>query len=343
MKGKSLTIICMAAAICLNAAAQPSGPRPNETVLLYADEFSDTTDPIRAEKITAAGFEMAYDNGVTGSEKIEKNGSLSMTGRYARFDLYFPEQPNGQMIIVCQGGGYSVITSFGGINAADWMLERGITVAVLKYRLPYGHPDVLREDVHNTLRYCRAHAQEWGVTQIGIEGTSAGGHLAGLAAVSYDDMVTRPDFAVLIYPVVSFGDAKTHNGTRTCTIGDKAKVTSREGKSWEEWNEAKKNYDALVEKYSLDRQVSADNPPIFIALSSDDNVVNPENSIGLYSALLKNHVPVEMHIYPKGGHGWGFASRANAGTSKDPLGLARNDFSAALERWLAAVKDSSEK
>ncbi len=313
--------------------------RPNETVLLYAEEFTDQADPIRAEKITPAGFKMLVDNEITEGEYILDNGNLGQISKDARFDLYFPAEPNGQMVIVCPGGSYSIVSSYNeGVYVADWMTERGITVAIVKYRLPNKHHTVPLEDVQNVFRYCRAHAEEWGVNSIGIMGFSAGGHLAVTTSVMYTDAVTRPDFSVFIYPVVTMENGISHSDTHTNLIGSADEAQNREGKSWEEWEKAKREQDYLVARYSLENQTSPDNAPVFIALCSDDGAVPAENSIRLYRALLANGVPVEMHIYPYGGHGWGFSSEKYRGEGNDWFVYAREEFYTSLDRWLATQR-----
>lgn len=335
-----ITIVFLTAWNATNATAQPkTGLKPDETVLLYAEKLSGCTDPVIAEKVTAAGFTMAEDNGLTGEKIIPGNGFISNIGANARFDLYFPEKPNGEMVIVCPGGGYGFVSSYSeGVYVADWMLAKGITVAVVKYRLPNGHWEIPLTDVQNTFRYCRANAEKWGIDQIGIMGFSAGGHLAGCAATMYDDAETRSDFAVLIYPVVTFEEGITHQGTKDNLIGKESDFTSRDGRTWEEWDKARKTYKALVRRYSVEKQISPDTPPMFIALSSDDSTVPPENSTRLYNSMTDKGVSVEMHIYHKGEHGWGFNTENITGKGNDPLGFAREEFSNSLQRWMESLK-----
>lgn len=330
----------MAAGIVTCAAlnAQPGTKlRPDETVLLYGKSFVGNTDLVVAGKVKSAGFEMKESNGLSGAESINKDGNIGNINVNARFDLYFPKHPNGQMIIVCPGGGYGIVSSYNeGVYVADWMLEKGITVAVVKYRLPNGHWEVPLADVQNTFRYCREHASEWGVNQIGVMGFSAGGHLAATALTMYTDAVTRPDFGVLIYPVISFSDKVTHSGTHNNLIGRKEQWTAREGKSWEQWNRDCRKFISLEKRYSTEEQVTSDTPATFIALSSDDKTVPPKNSIMFYSSLLSNNVPVEIHIFPAGGHGWGFSKSEYVG--HDAIGYCREEFEASLERWMASLR-----
>ena len=313
-------------ALMFSAAANAQDPktnlRPNETVLLYTDVLENTPDPVFAKKITSAGFEMGEDNKVTAPETISKGGDLSDISKMARIDLYFPKKPNGQMVVVCPGGGYRYAASFReGLHVAEWMLERGITVAVLKYRIPNGHCKVPLTDVHNTFRYCRQHAEEWGVNQIGIIGFSAGGHLAATGSTLWVDEVTRPDFSILVYPVITMEIGVTHKGTRERLITENAV-----------WNHH------LADWYSLEKQVTRFTPPTFLALCSDDKVVPAENSLIYYNALIDHDVPAELHIWPNGGHGWGFASEKYNGKGNDRFSEYRAEFEVSLERWLQKVK-----
>lgn len=320
---KTLTLMSILMLVATATFAQPkTSLRPDETVLLYADSFEGNLDPVFGKTIRYAGFEMKEDNGLTGPENVPANGNLGNINRLARFDLYFPKKPNGQMIIVCPGGGYSIVSSYNeGIYCAAWMLERGITVAVVKYRLPNGHCRVPHSDVENAFRYCRAHAAEWGVNQIGVMGYSAGGHLAGTTSTKWTEEQTRPDFSVLIYPVITMEQGFTHQGTREKLITKKA-----------EWKEH------MAEVYSLETQVTRFTPPTFLALCSDDFVVPAENSLRYYNELINHDVPAEMHIWPKGGHGWGFSSEKFVGKGKDKFSYARDEYYLVLERWLERIR-----
>ena len=305
------------------AVAQPvKGLVPSQTVLLYADSFDGNIDPVYGKEIIYGGFEMKESNGLTGPEAIDQSGVLRNVSDLARVDLYFPKKPNGQMIVVCPGGGYSIVSSYNeGVYVADWMLEQGITVCIVKYRLPNGHCKVPHADVENAFRYCRAHAAEWGVKQIGVMGFSAGGHLAGTTSTKWTEEQTRPDFSVLIYPVITMEQGYTHQGTREKLITKKA-----------EWKEH------MAEVYSLETQVTRFTPPTFLAHCSDDFTVPAENSLRYYNQLINLDVPAEMHIWPSGGHGWGFSAEKFVGKGKDRFAYARDHYYQALERWLKALR-----
>ncbi len=339
MRMKKLAFILCAALVSTLVMAQPNTKlRPDETVLLYGTELIENTDPVVGKVLKSAGFEMAESNGLTGPENIKHNGNIANINVNARFDLYFPKKPNGQMIIVCPGGGYSIVSSYNeGIYTAEWMLSKGITVAVVKYRLPNGHWEVPLTDVQNTFRYCRANAEKWGVKQIGIIGFSAGGHLAASATNLFADDATRPDFSILIYPVIVTEDGVTHNGTKTKLIGKEEKWNDK-NKTVATWEADMAQYNALLKKYSLEQQISKNTPTTFIAHCTDDNVVPIENTLRYYRQLVANDIPAEVHIFPKGGHGWGFSSEKYVAKGKDRFAYAREEYYNSLERWLKSLR-----
>ncbi|MCF0176143.1 MAG: alpha/beta hydrolase, partial [Bacteroidales bacterium] len=253
--------------------------KPSETLLLYPEGQN-------VDKGIALG--PGESNGLTGDEVVMDwgKGNTSNTGDQARIDLYLPEKPNGQMVIICPGGGYAFTScSNEGTYVADWLMERNIAACIVRYRMPNGHHNVPLTDVQNAFRYCRANAEKWGVNQIGVIGFSAGGHLAASVSTLYVDRETKPDFSILIYPVISFDWDITHYGTRENLIGTKAELEGR---------------------YSLENNVNKRTPATFIALCQDDTTVDPENSMRYYQKLLDFGVPAEIHIWPKGGHGFGF-------------------------------------
>lgn len=209
-----------------------------------------------------------------------------------------------------RAGGYGCVCyEREGLEVAHWLGDHGIAALVLRYRMPNGHHEIPLEDVHEAIRIARRNAPSWGVDphQVGVMGFSAGGHLASTASTHFDER-TRPDFSILIYPVITMGERYTHMGSRENLLG--------------------KGYDAgLVERYSSERQVTPQTPPAFIALSDNDEVVPVRNSILYYDALKENGVPAELHVYPTGRHGW----------------IGRFDYwdeyRAALLRWLGQVRE----
>jgi acetyl esterase/lipase len=210
---------------------------------------------------------------------------------------------NGAAVVVCPGGGYGgLATGHEGKDPAAWLNSHGVAAFVLRYRLAprYHHPAPL-QDAQRALRTVRARAKEWHIDpkRIGIWGFSAGGHLASTAATHFDDgnadatdpierAGSRPDFAILCYPVITLKPPYTHMGSRNNLLGKDA--------------DAK-----LVESLCNDRQVTARTPPTFLFHTSADRVVPPENSVLFYMALRKAGVAAEMHIYEQGTHGVGLA------------------------------------
>lgn len=234
--------------------------------------------------------------------------------------IYVPRDPVGTGVIVCPGGGYGALAdNHEGRQVANYLNGLGITAFVLKYRLgPRYHHPVELGDAQRALRTVRSRAKEFGVSpdHIGIMGFSAGGHLASSAGTHFDsgntaaadpiDQVgSRPDFMILVYPVISFTTAYTHKGSLKNLLGD-----SPDPK--------------LIENLSSELQVTAQTPPTFLFHTNEDKGVPSENSVLFYLALKKNNVPAEMHIFEKGPHGVGLALRDPA------LGM----WPALLSNWL---------
>jgi len=217
--------------------------------------------------------------------------------------IYTPTaRPIPTAVVVCPGGGYrGLAVDHEGDQVARWLNSLGITAFVLKYRLgpKYHHPTQLG-DVQRAIRTVRQRAAEFGIqpNRIGVWGFSAGGHLASSAATHFDSgkpkpadaidgVSSRPDFAILIYPVITFTEEPyVHKGSRTALLGDNPDP-------------------ALVKLMSNELQVTPQTPPTFLIHTSEDKGVPPENSILFYLALRKAGVPAEMHIYEKGPHGFG--------------------------------------
>ncbi|MBO4999886.1 MAG: alpha/beta hydrolase, partial [Bacteroidaceae bacterium] len=196
----------------------------------------------------------------------------------ATLTIYPASKPNGQAIIACPGGGYAgIATTHEGHDMATWFNTQGITYAVLHYRMPYGKHEIPLSDAHQAIRYMRKHASQWSINQLGIMGSSAGGHLASTAATHFTED-TRPDFQILFYPVVTMSDY-THQGSKDNLLG-------------------KNPTDELVHFYSNEMQVNAQTPPAFIMHSSDDTVVPVANSINYYMNMVKQGVMATMHLYP---------------------------------------------
>ena len=212
--------------------------------------------------------------------------------------VHRPANPNGAAVIICPGGGYGMQVMGGeGHGIAQWLNGHGVTGVVLQYRLPKGRSFVPLMDAQRAIRTVRANAKKWNLDpkRIGIIGFSAGGHLASTAATHFprfgeppaknpfDRISCRPDFAILVYPVVTMGKY-THRGSKRNLLG----------------NEPTEEMEKL---FSNEKQVTKETPPIFMAHAVDDRPVPPENSRALYAALQKNKVPSEYLELPNGGHG----------------------------------------
>lgn len=223
--------------------------------------------------------------------------------------IFLPSKKNatGEAVVICPGGGYGILAyDWEGSDIARWLNSRGIAAFVLKYRLPGSKSNIVPHksplmDAQRALRIVRANAEMWNIdpAKIGVMGFSAGGHLASTLSTHYDggdpsspdpveQVSCRPDFSVLVYPVISFTEDFQHSGSRINLIGEDAD-------------------EELINYYSNELQVTKDTPPAILIHSDDDNGVPVENSIAYYKALRNNEINSELHIYPYGGHGYSLA------------------------------------
>lgn len=214
-----------------------------------------------------------------------------------------PGTATGAAVVVLPGGGYRGRAAHEGEPVARWLATVGVTAFVARYRVsPYRHPAPL-SDARRAIRYVRAHASEWGLDgRVGILGFSAGGHLASTAATQFTDgdataadpverVSSRPDVAVLIYPVITFTeDAAVHKGSRTNLLGPDAAAEQ-------------------MAAMSSERQVTARTPPVFLVHTTADAAVPPENSLLLVQALRAAKVDLELHLYEGGRHGFGLGEK----------------------------------
>ncbi|WP_434036464.1 alpha/beta hydrolase [Formosa sp. 4Alg 33] len=236
---------------------------------------------------------------------IYKDGVLSSTSKVSlpTLTIYSPKQnkANGVAVVVCPGGGYNHLAmDKEGAKVGKWLSALGITVFVLKYRLPN---DAIMEDktigplqdAQEAMRYVRRHSEEYklDLNKIGVLGFSAGGHLASTLSTRYNETVyvsdkisAKPDFSILIYPVISMQKEIAHNGSKTNLLGASPSAES-------------------ILKFSNELNVDKNTPITFLVYATDDSSVPVENSINYYLALKNNNVPVEMHVFEKGGHGLG--------------------------------------
>lgn len=268
-----------------------SGFSQTLTIKLWPDGIPGSiTNPSYVEKITTA------DGRITRCEKV-------VTPDLTVF-LPAQDKANGSAVLICPGGGYSALAFDHEGNAiAKWLNDNGIAGIILKYRLP--SDQIMKDksigplqDAQEAMRVIRRNANDWKIDpkKVGVIGFSAGGHLASTLSTHYaekvyevkDNSSARPDFSLLIYPVVSFDTAITHRGSRNNLIGIKPDAEQ-------------------VERFSNELQITAETPPAFLVHSADDKAVPVMNSIGYFKGLKKNNIPVELHVFQKGGHGYGLA------------------------------------
>ncbi|ATC65428.1 hypothetical protein CMV30_16570 [Nibricoccus aquaticus] len=221
------------------------------------------------------------------------------------------ENPRGA-IIICPGGGYEVLaTAHEGNNVADWLNAHGFAAFVLRYRVPQPGAPAPLEDIRSALRLVRERADYFGVPRdrVGVLGFSAGGHLAGCAAlmVPPDDKIERPDFLAMIYPVVSMCEAWAHRGSVDTLLGHKRDSS-------------------LGEHYSLERQVADCAPPLFLVHARDDALVPVENSLALQASYRGVEAECTTYFPAEGGHGFGLGR----------TGTEAGDWPRRLLLWLNA-------
>lgn len=226
----------------------------------------------------------------------------------ARMYAYFAPQDksNGAAVVICPGGGYAGLAATKeGSEYAQWFNERGVSAFVLYYRMPNGHHTIPLTDAQTAIEIVRKNARKWHLDKhkIGISGFSAGGHLASTAGTHFTKK-NRPDFMILLYPVITMQQA-THGGSRDNLLGSD-------------------RTEELMTLYSNELQVTEDTPPAFIVHAKDDNVVPITNSQMFYDALQAKGVPAELHVYEHGGHGFGLRR----------TGADSQEWPSALEPWM---------
>lgn len=261
---------------------------------------SGTGDGVtRALLASEPSIELLWPSGAPGAVGDEEKDQPKLIA-------YLPNQrtATGTAVVICPGGGYGTLAmDHEGHEIARWLNSLGVAAFICDYRhrgKGYGHPAPLL-DAQRAIRTVRARAEELGIDaeRVGILGFSAGGHLASSAATHFDggdpdaddpvDRVRcRPDFAILCYPVIAFGEPYTHRGSQRNLLGEDPRPE-------------------LVETLSSEKQVTPETPPTFLWHTSEDRGVPPENSVQFYLALRRANVPAELHIYERGRHGLGLA------------------------------------
>jgi acetyl esterase/lipase len=241
-----------------------------------------------------------------GSETSNEAGHLSQI-EVPQYQAYLPDKAKatGAAVVILPGGGYGIVAiQHEGHELARWFAERGVAGIVVKYRVPNQFPSPFL-DARRAIRTVRSKAGEWGVDpdKVGVMGFSAGGHLASLCTTRFDDafpehenrdeidkLSARPDFSMLIYPVISMGETG-HAGSRKNLLGNSPTPEQ-------------------IEKYSTEKAVTANTPPVFL-LSTSDDFVDCRNSLDFAAACKANKVPVTLHLFEKGGHGYGLHGKGD--------------------------------
>lgn len=252
--------------------------------------------------------EMPYkEHTPQGGERVRAGNRTSNINRPILY-LYKAPNPNGVAIIACPGGAYEYISMDNeGHKMAAWMNQNGITFGVLKYRLPRGENKMSISDAERAIRILRDSANNFKINPnlIGIMGASAGGHLASTIATRPTSEFSRPNFQILLYPVISMKDTLTSKLTRKNFLGS---------------NPSNEN----INSFSNEENVTSLTPPAFIVLSADDKSVVPANSLLYCMKLIEKGVKVTLHLYSNGKHGWGYNDSFKY----------KNEWKMELESWL---------
>lgn len=228
-----------------------------------------------------------------------------------RVFLPAPELATGRAVVACPGGGYSgLAVNHEGYDWAPYFNKQGIALIVLKYRMPKGDRTLPISDAEAAMKMVRDSADVWNLNpnDIGIMGSSAGGHLASTIATHTPEAL-RPNFQILFYPVITMDKSFTHMGSHDNLLGKDASAE-------------------LEKEFSNEKQVTKETPRAFIVYSDDDKVVPPANGVNYYLALNKKGVPSVLHIYPTGGHGWGIREDF----------LYKSEMQNELTSWLRSFK-----
>jgi acetyl esterase/lipase len=240
-----------------------------------------------------------YEKGKVPDAISSENGSIP------DITVFLPGEPSGEAVVICPGGGYGgLAVNHEGYDVAKRFNENGIAAFVLKYRLPNSktsskpHLSPI-QDLQKAIDIVRSRAEEWKIDpkKVGVMGFSAGGHLASTGGTHFDKQYIksqsgnlRPDFMILIYPVITSDSTFTHRGSIRNLLG--------------------KNPSAkLLEEFSNEKQITEKTPPAFLVHSVDDTAVPVKNSMSFAEALQKNKILMEMHLFPKGGHGYGMNNK----------------------------------
>jgi acetyl esterase/lipase len=264
-------------------------------------------------------------------EKVVSEGIVRIGNvQTPTIEVYLPAKQiaTGQAVVIFPGGGYSILAyDWEGTDFAKWLNSQGIAGIVVKYRLPKSASltdpkEVPLMDAQRAIRLVRQNASDWNIapSKVGIMGFSAGGHLASTLSTQYshtvdrtmdaaDALSARPDFSILVYPVITFVSPAIHSGSMKALLGDN-------------------DTDDLKKRFSAELNVTTETPPTFLVHAGDDTGVPVENSLLYYAALRAKGVAASLHVYPEGGHGFAF------GLGKGPVENWRD----VLLDWINALK-----
>jgi len=301
--------------------------------LLILIAFATMIFPIQAQNMTLPLWngnpplqkEMDLKEKVV-SEGIVRIGNVQTP----TIEVYLPAKQiaTGQAVVIFPGGGYSILAyDWEGTDFAKWLNSQGIAGIVVKYRLPKSASltdpkEVPLMDAQRAIRLVRQNASDWNIapSKVGVMGFSAGGHLASTLSTQYshtvdrtmdaaDALSARPDFSILVYPVITFVSPAIHSGSMKALLGEN-------------------QTEELKKRFSAELNVTAETPPTFLVHAGDDTGVPVENSLLYYAALRAKGVAASLHVYPEGGHGFAF------GMGKGPVENWRD----VLLDWIKALK-----
>nr|WP_038926994.1 pectin acetylesterase PaeX [Dickeya chrysanthemi] len=301
------------------------------TLIMSVSGFSlaETTFPIWPQGEAPGAITSSVQQQVVERSKDPAWPDRAVTGiRSPEITVYVPDNPNGTALLITPGGSYQrVVLDKEGSDLAPYFTQQGYTLFVMTYRMPAdGHQegaDAPLADAQRAIRTLRSHAVQWRIDpqRIGIMGFSAGGHVAASLGTRFaqtvypaqdeiDHVSARPDFMVLMYPVISMQENIAHAGSRKALMGSHPS-------------------EAQIERYSAEKQVSAQTPPTFLVHAIDDPSVSVDNSLVMLSALRENKIPAEIHLFEQGKHGFGI---------RGTVGLPAAAWPQLLNNWIKSLQ-----